>query len=183
LASEIFSIFPADLKQLSYAAIQHDTKLERKYSDMTVLDSILPRIPPSVNDSLQAYAILPASTDLSNLILSTISDYITAVTSPPPIWSNTRASACEICDRHWIPLTYHHLIPKQVHDKAIKRHWHNEWDLGSVAWLCRACHSFVHKIASNEVLAKELYTVDLLMDRDDVKAWAKWVGRVRWKAR
>jgi hypothetical protein len=33
------------------------------------------------------------------------------------------------------------------------------------------------------VLAKDLYTVDLLMDRDIVKAWAKWVGRVRWKAR
>jgi hypothetical protein len=136
-----------------------------------------------VTDSVEAYDLLPASTDLSSLISSVIPDYIAVVTTPPPIWSNTRASACEICDRGWIPLTYHHLIPKQVHEKALKRRWHEEWKLNSVAWLCRACHSFVHRLAGNEVLAKELYTIDLLLEREEVQAWAKWVGRVRWKAR
>lgn len=36
--------------------------------------------------------------------------------------------------------------------------------LGSVAWLCRACHSFVHRLAGNEELAKGLYTVDLIKE-------------------
>ena len=140
-------------------------------------------MPPSVTDSIEAYGLLSRSTDLANLVSSIIKEYIATATAAPPAWSNTRASACEICDRGWIPLTYHHLIPKQMHEKALKRHWHEEWRLNSVAWLCRACHSFVHRLASNEELAKDLWTVDLLMNKEEVRAWAKWVGRVRWKAR
>ena len=41
----------------------------------------------------------------------------------------------------------------------------------------------MHKIASNEELAKELFSVELLMEREDVVKWAAWVGKVRWKAR
>lgn len=80
-------------------------------------------------------------------------------------------------------MTYHHLIPRQMHDKALKRGWHKEWELGKVAWLCRACHSYVHKIATNEELAKDWYDVDLLLEREDVQKWAGWIGKVRWKAR
>lgn len=49
--------------------------------------------------------------------------------------------------------------------------------------LCRACHSFVHRVASAEELAKEFYTVEALMEREDVKGFAGWVGGVRWKSR
>jgi len=52
-----------------------------------------------------------------------------------------------------------------------------------VAWLCRACHSFVHRAASNEELGKDYWSVERLMAREDVQNWAKWVGRVRWKSR
>lgn len=70
-----------------------------------------------------------------------------------------------------------------MHAKAVKRGWHGEWELGKVAWLCRACHSFVHKIAGNEELAREYYSVELLLEREDVVKWAGWVGKVRWKAK
>lgn len=92
------------------------------------------------------------------------------------------ATGCEICLRSWIPLTYHHLIPKDVHAKALKRGWHHEDQLQNVAWICRACHSFVHRAASNEELAKEWFTVERLLEREDVRAFATWVGKVRWKA-
>jgi hypothetical protein len=52
-----------------------------------------------------------------------------------------------------------------------------------VAWLCRACHSFVHGLASNEELAREWWSVENLLGREDVRRWAGWVGGVRWKAR
>jgi len=150
---------------------------------VTTIEALLASISPSVNDSLEAYSFLPSTTDLAHLLLPVIQDYISSITAPPPIWSQTRASACEICERSWIPLSYHHLIPKQMHAKAVKRGWHEEWMLNSVAWLCRACHGFVHRIASNEELARNWYSVDRLMDREDVQTWARWVGRVRWKAR
>jgi hypothetical protein len=38
-------------------------------------------------------------------------------------------------------------------------------------------------MATNEELAREYFTVDLIMERGDVQDWAKWVGRVRWKAK
>jgi hypothetical protein len=89
-----------------------------------------------------------------------------------------------------VPLTYHHLIPKSVHEKVRKRGWHADEVLGSVAWLCRACHSFVHGLASNEMLAREWYTVELIQNggqdgerRVEVEKWVKWVGGVRWKSR
>jgi len=30
-------------------------------------------------------------------------------------------------------------------------------------------------------LAKELYSIDLLLEREDVQKWALWVSKVRWK--
>lgn len=79
-----------------------------------------------------------------------------------------------------------------MHEKVKKRGWHEEHTLNSVAWLCRACHSFVHGLAGNEVLARELYTVDLIVEggmqgegevREKVQAWVKWIGGVRWRSR
>ena len=80
-------------------------------------------------------------------------------------------------------LTYHHLIPREMHDTAVKRGWHPEWMLNRVAWLCGACHRFVHRVATNEELAKDWWCVERLMEREDVRKWVGWVGRVRWKAR
>lgn len=186
IATELFTSFPADLRTLSYSRTQQDCNVSEAYNDplpMSTADALLRVIPPSVSDSLEAYAILPSLADLPRLLLAIIQEYVKVARSPPPALSATRASACEICDRSWIPLTYHHLIPKQMHAKAFKRGWHEQWRLNSVAWLCRACHSFVHRMASNEELAKELWTVERLMEREDLQAWAKWIARVRWKSR
>lgn len=69
-----------------------------------------------------------------------------------------------------------------MHAKVVKRGWHTEDQLENVAWLCRACHSFVHRVASNEELAREFYSVERLLGREDVVRFAGWAGRVRWKA-
>lgn len=148
-------------------------------SDLEALSSA---VELSVSDSLCAYGMIPEPSDVEPFLHQIFRDYIEDVTAPPPLWSETRATACEICGRDWIPLTYHHLIPKEVHAKAIKRKWHEEWMLNSVAWLCRACHTFVHRMASNEELAKEWYTIERLLERDDVQNWARWAARLRWRA-
>jgi hypothetical protein len=41
----------------------------------------------------------------------------------------------------------------------------------------------VHRIESNESLAKSFYTVELLAEREDVEKWVEWVGRQRWGLR
>ena len=182
---EIFSSLPEEVQTLSYAITQREKHLADLYTDPshTTLDSLLTTIPHSVQDSLETYSLLSSHTSPQNLLANALSSYLVTCTSAPPPASSTRTSACEICQRDWIPLTYHHLIPKEMHAKALKRGWHEEWELESVAWLCRACHSFVHGIEGNEGLAREFFTVERLLGREDVRRWSGWVGGVRWKKR
>ncbi|EXJ59588.1 hypothetical protein A1O7_03734 [Cladophialophora yegresii CBS 114405] len=184
LATEIFSSLPEQLQRLSHQSLR-DEALSEKWSlplTLTVLEELVAHISGDVIDSLTAYSlIVPPESDVESFLAPVLSGYISAVTTPPPKWIDTRTDACEICEREWVPMTYHHLIPKQVHAKVLKRNWHDEHQLNSVAWLCRACHSFVHRMASNEELARDWYTVDLICQREDVQKWAQWVRRVRWK--
>ena len=187
LAGEIYPSLPGDLRTISYEAIQENVMLSDKWSlplSLSTYEEICELTPPQVTDSLEAYGLItPPASDLQSFLSPVIAAYLTAATAAPPKWIETKLTACEICDRDWVPMTYHHLIPKAVHAKALKRGWHEEKELNSVAWLCRACHSFVHRMASNEDLAKEWYTVERICDREDVQKWAMWVGKVRWKKR
>ncbi|KAF1920319.1 hypothetical protein BDU57DRAFT_10679 [Ampelomyces quisqualis] len=198
LSSIIFPCLPSALRTLSYPKFRDSPSLQDAYStplSSSTYTPLLELISPTAIDSLTSYALLPPTsdtTDLRNLLLPVLHSYISAVTAAPPIWTTTRTTECELCARDWVPLTYHHLIPKSTHERVRKRGWHAEEMLGSVAWLCRACHSFVHRLASNEGLAREFYTVELILgggvDGDgekvrEVEGWVKWVGGVRWKSR
>ncbi|OCK86163.1 hypothetical protein K432DRAFT_438711 [Lepidopterella palustris CBS 459.81] len=189
LATELFASLPQPIRNLSYTAFQSTPSLRETYSpplSPTTLDALIATIPHSASDSLSSYGLLPPHSDtldLARLLSPVLESYITSATAPPPIWSATRTDFCEICEREWIPTTYHHLIPRSTHSKVLKRGWHNEERLNSVAWLCRACHSFVHRVEPNEELARNWYTVELLRGREDVQIWVKWVGRLRWKKR
>jgi hypothetical protein len=198
LSDIIFPCLPAELRALSYTKCRDSTSLQDTYSpplSATTYTRLLGLISPDAIDSLESYGILPLSSDSNdqrNLLLPVLNAYVTTTTAPPPIWSTTRTTECELCQRDWVPLTYHHLIPRSTHDRVMKRGWHAEERLNSVAWLCRACHSFVHRLASNEELAKSYYTVELIGEggvegdpakRAEVQGWVKWVGGVRWKSR
>ncbi|QDS71325.1 hypothetical protein FKW77_002045 [Venturia effusa] len=188
LSSEIFPSLPTTLRSLSYANIQDEPSLSETYSvplTLTDTETLLTTLPPSVSESLSTYALIPDTDSLANLLAPILENYITTASTPPPLdrTSAAQATECELCGRDHVGLSYHHLIPRSVHAKVLKRGWHKEWELSKVAWLCRACHSFVHKIESNESLAREWYTIEKLAEREDVKKWVQWVGRVRWKAR
>lgn len=151
-----------------------------------LLQALASNLPSSIPDSLLTYNLIPSPCNLEPWLEKVLSGYITTTILPLPehdFSSDAKATGCQICEREHLPLTYHHLIPRQMHAKAVRRGWAQQWELQKVAWLCRACHSFVHKIATNEELARELNTIETLVERDDVRRWAGWIGRVRWKAR
>lgn len=106
-------------------------------------NDILRPLSPSIAESLTTYSLLPPSTTLTEFLLPVLTNYHETITTPPPSTTTLREAAteCEICERAWIPLTFHHLIPKEVHAKVLKRGWHTEDVLNDPAWLCRACHS------------------------------------------
>ncbi|KAI4665042.1 uncharacterized protein J4E79_003341 [Alternaria viburni] len=198
LSTLIFPFLPAELRTLTHSIFKDSPTLQNLYTtplSSSTSTALLHTIPPTAIDSLESYGLLPPTSDTidqHNLLTPLLTTYISAVTAPPPIWSSTRATACELCSRDWVPLTYHHLIPKAAHARVRKRGWHTEDKLNSVAWLCRACHSFVHRLAGNEELAKNFYTVELIQEggveedvekRESVEGWVKWVGGVRWRSR
>ncbi|KAF6815603.1 YisB protein [Colletotrichum sojae] len=189
LASEAFESFPEDLRTLTHAAYAADPDLPSRFSlPLTGSDvaDLLPTLSPSVSDSLEAYGIIdPEKQGAHEFLAPVLSEYIAALTAPPPPPRSTRADAegCELCGRDWIGLTYHHLIPRMVHEKVVKRGWHREDELGNVAWLCRLCHSFVHRFAGHEELARYYYTVELLLEQEEVVRFAQYASRVRWKGR
>lgn len=190
LAEEIFLSLPSELRTLSYSDVQNDPSLGTTYSvpmETLLLEQLTEGLPISVPDSLTTYNLLASPSDVDRFLEPAFSSYITSTTAIPPEHTpsllSSRPLGCEICDREHLPLTYHHLIPRSMHEKAVKRGWHQEWELQKVAWLCRACHSFVHGIGSNEMLARELFSLEQILEREDVQKWAGWVGKVRWKSR
>ncbi|KAM0204662.1 hypothetical protein ACHAPA_001894 [Fusarium lateritium] len=192
LATEIFENLPDELQNLDYRMWRDDAALQEQYSLPLTKESLsVLNLPPSVIETLTTYNLISADPDTESylpssseaFLLPIITSYITPLIEPPPATRATRADACELCARSWVPLSYHHLIPRFVHEKAVKRGWHRKEDLQNVAWLCGACHRFVHNFKTHEELARDYYTVDLLLEEEEVQRWAAWVGKLRWKGR
>jgi hypothetical protein len=67
---------------------------------------------------------------------------------------------CELCERQ-TRVTAHHLRPKEVHNKYLKKGF-TRAELAQCAFVCRPCHSAIHRAASNDELAKDWYNIELL---------------------
>lgn len=94
-----------------------------------------------------------------------------------------KEGSCEMCGRHKL-LTFHHLIPKDVHTTYLKkrlpagvegeptRQFLNSYG----TMVCRQCHSFVHRLAPNDALAKEYNSLAKILDVPSVQSWIKWAS-------
>lgn len=127
LAQEVWPSLPPAVREAT-----HESRADVPDVDSLPLDAV----PTSFADTLISYGISDDSDAASIFLRKTLADYVADATAPPPVWSKTRTSECEICERE-VPLTYHHLIPRQVHAKALRKGWHSQAMLNSVAWLCR----------------------------------------------
>ena len=128
LASESWPSLPRSLQAATY-----ESRDAVPDPDVLPLDSI----PPSFSDTMIAYGITSDADESITFVRRVLRDFVQEACAPPPVWSYTRTTECEICERE-VPLTYHHLIPRSTQAKALKRKWHPESMLNSVAWLCRS---------------------------------------------
>ncbi|EJF56372.1 hypothetical protein DICSQDRAFT_150454 [Dichomitus squalens LYAD-421 SS1] len=173
LAEEVWPFLPAELREATY---------ENRDAIPDIDDLSLESIPTTFSDTLMSCGLVDEPEAAIAFLRKVLKSYVTEACAPPPVWSRTRTTECEICERE-VPLTYHHLIPREVHDKVRKKKWHTEAMLNSVAWLCRPCHTAVHGVASNETLAREFYTVELLLAREDIQKWKKYAAKQRFGLR
>jgi hypothetical protein len=199
LASETFALLPEELRTLAHHVWIADANLRDKYGvaedgstsggfpipgplHPARITELLPALDPSpVADSMEAYGVGAAA----ETVAPALSSYMvaTAAAPLPPRSTRDQASGCEICGRDWINLSYHHLIPRFVHAKVVKRGWHRADELQNCAWLCGACHRQVHRFASHEDLARYYYTVERLLAEPEMQRFAAWASRLRWKGK
>lgn len=166
LTSTLFTSLPPSLQRLSP-------------DDSPASPSVLPPVPPEPLETLTAYSLHPEPEDL---LQSVLESYLVAATTAPPVEKPQKVTECEICERE-VPLTYHHLIPRSEHKFVLKRGWHPKEELSRAAWLCRPCHSFVHRLMNNRDLARLGDTVEKLLKYEETLKWRDWIGRMRWKER
>ncbi|PSR81267.1 hypothetical protein PHLCEN_2v6427 [Hermanssonia centrifuga] len=127
LASEAWHSLPPALHEATYS----------NKEDLPVVDSLsLHTTPTAFIDTLTSCGLTDDADDALVFLRKVLDEYISEACAPPPIWSKTRTTECEMCERE-VPLTYHHLIPRETHAKVVKKKWHSEAMLNSVAWLCR----------------------------------------------
>lgn len=119
---------PPELRTLSYSVVQEDAALAAKYEtplDPAILEAVIKPLPLSIPDSLTSYGLIKEGPDLDRFLDHVLTAYCTTTTAAPPEYTPSvtasRPSDCEICGREHLPLTYHHLIPREAHAKAVKR--------------------------------------------------------------
>ena len=137
LASEVWPSLPIPLHGASYEILSSDKVLKEMALDPFCIPLDTIPIPTSFFDTLTSYSLFEDTDDCTGFLRKVLSDYLSEATAPPPVWKQTRTEECEICERSWVRLTYHHLIPRSIHAKVLKKKWHPESMVNSVAWLCR----------------------------------------------
>ena len=94
---------------------------------------------------------------------------------------------CELCYRE-MPLTFHHLIPKEVHARYVgkklpalltKDEPTKEFLSSHGTLVCRPCHSAIHRTASNEELGASYCTLAALQQHPRLKKWAVFAQKQR----
>lgn len=84
---------------------------------------------------------------------------------------------CALCGQP-SHLTFHHLVPKELHRKRWVRERHSLQSLRNRGiWICRSCHSFLHRQFDERTLGERLDTVEALRAEPAVVRHVAWASR------
>jgi len=101
---------------------------------------------------------------------------LTARLTRNQLMPDNRPTYCCLCQRQ-TPLTFHHLVPRKVHRRTFFRKHFSRQELSIGIYICRKCHSGIHKLFDEMKLAKELNSLDKLRENPDVARHVAWVAR------
>lgn len=83
--------------------------------------------------------------------------------------------ACVLCQREQ-KLTRHHLIPRMVHDRYLKKGF-SRMVLNTTVDVCRGCHNVVHASADEPTLAARYFSIELLLTLEPIQKWIQFAGK------
>ncbi|MFW6162088.1 MAG: hypothetical protein ACODAJ_04920 [Planctomycetota bacterium] len=85
---------------------------------------------------------------------------------------------CDLCGRHGVELTKHHLIPRTRHsNKRNKKLFDRDEVKSRLLWLCEPCHRQVHAVLSTKALAQEFNTLESLAVHPEIRKFVRWVRK------
>lgn len=79
---------------------------------------------------------------------------------------NQDGERCPLCGREGLPLTVHHLVPK---DEGGKKH--------PTVLVCRGCHSQIHATFSNKELAISCSTLEAILGDERIQKYIRWARK------
>lgn len=83
---------------------------------------------------------------------------------------------CALCERA-APLTRHHLIPRTLHRKPrYRKRLGRDLMQMAILWVCRPCHSHLHRTLSERELADHYASREALLSHPDIRAFAEWLA-------
>ena len=87
-----------------------------------------------------------------------------------------KPDTCSLCARN-VGLTYHHLVPRKVHRRTYFRKNFTREELARGIYVCRKCHSGIHRLFDEMQLAREFDSLEKLRANDDLARHVEWVSR------
>ena len=94
-----------------------------------------------------------------------------------PLKSGSKHKCCEMCGSPF-NITFHHLIPKTCHkNKWFKKNFSLDDMRKRGIFVCRKCHSFIHKKFSEKYLGRELNTLQKLLANEDLAKYVNWAKK------
>lgn len=138
-------------------------------------------------DHLTELCAISDTHELESVVSSLLETYVAvplpSSSSSADIRPTGLPSECELCEREGIPLTIHHLFPRSEHTHLLKRRpddfTRHALIVTHRAYICRPCHSAVHRIFSNRELADEWFTMERLRESEAVQKWVGYAGKQR----
>jgi len=92
--------------------------------------------------------------------------------------SYVEEGCCLMCERKML-LTFHHVVPKEVHEWYKKHHGMTKNQLNQGIMICRPCHSALHSFEDNKTLAEKYSTINAIMDHPKVQKWLPYIRKRR----
>ena len=88
-----------------------------------------------------------------------------------------QSEKCALCERE-SGLTFHHLIPRKCHtNKWFRKNFSREEMKTRGIYVCRICHSFIHKQFSAKYLGRDLNTLEALLQNEIIDKYVNWAKK------
>ena len=91
----------------------------------------------------------------------------------------TRTGICDLCGRHHVNITFHHLIPQTCHSNAWfrKNFTRQEMKTRGIS-VCRECHHAIHVFIPREKdLGRHYNTREALLAHVKIANHVKWIRK------